>query len=215
VTPRTYSSPRRQAEAQRTREAILDAAARLFSRVGYARTTMKDIAVDAGVSVQSVHLAGPKAALLVASFERAFAGDEDRHSLAERPAMAEIMSRPHVPDAIAGWLDYVTRANAATAGLVRAMTVAAETDDLAAAAVADLDARRRADLGLAAGWLIDRGLLDPGRADQAADELNHLVGPETYAFFVTRSGWTVERYRTWLEVSLEGLLARWSDAVAR
>lgn len=209
MTPRTYSSPRRQAEAERTRAAILSASATLFSRDGYPATTMKGIAQEAGVSVQSVHLAGSKAALLIAAFERTFAGDEGRHSLSERPEMAEIMSRRDPLDAMRGWLDYVTRANARTAGLVRAMTVAAETDPLAAAAVADLDARRRSDIRLAAQSLVERGMLAPDAVEQATDELNHLVGPEAYAFFVTRSGWDEQRYRRWLEVTMLGLLERW------
>lgn len=213
MTPRRYSSPLRQAEAERTRTIILDAAATLFSREGYPATTMKGIAQEAGVSVQSVHLAGSKATLLIASFERAFAGDEGRHSLSERPAMAEIMSRKDPLDAMRGWLDYVTQANARTAGLVRAMTVAAETDSVAAAAVADLDARRRSDIRLAAQWLVERRMLAPGNIEQATDELNHLVGPETYAFFVTRSRWDEERYRGWLEATMRGLLARWSAEV--
>lgn len=208
MSPRPYASPARQADAQRTRTAILDAAADLFSRRGYTRTTMKDIAAEAGVSVQSVHLAGSKATLLVAAFERTFAGDEGPHSLSERPAMAEIMSRPDARDAMRGWLDYVAHANRATAGLVRAMAVAAETDELAAASIADLDARRRADLGLAARWLTERGMLEPEEREQATDELNHLVGPETYAFFVTKSGWTDARYRRWLDTALKRVLAR-------
>lgn len=211
MTPRTYSSPRRQAEAERTRNAILDAAATLFAREGYPATTMKSIAEAAGVSVQSVHLAGPKAALLISSFERAFAGDEGRHSLSERPAMAEIMSRSDPLDAMRGWLDYVTQANVRTAGLMRAMTVAAETDTIAAEAMADLDARRRSDIRLAAQWLADRKMLSPELVEQATDELNHLIGPETYAFFVTRSGWSVEQYRDWLEVTMLGLLQRWGQ----
>lgn len=211
--PRNYSSPRRQAEAERTRAAILDAANTLFSREGFAATTMKDIAEEAGVSVQSVHLAGPKAALLIAAFERAFAGDEGRHSLSERPAMAEIMSRADPLDAVRGWLDYVTQANVRTAALVRAMTVAAETDAIAAEAVADLDARRRSDIRLAAQWLTERGMLSPREMEQATDELNHLVGPETYAFFVTRSGWDTPKYRHWLEVTMLGLLERWGKEV--
>lgn len=212
MTPRSYSSPLRQAEAERTRTAILDASSRLFAHEGYLATTMKRIAQDAGVSVQSVHLAGSKASLLIASFERAFAGDEGRHSLSERPALAEIMSRPDTFDAMGGWLDYVTAANARTAGLVRAMTVAAETDEIAADAVADLNSRRRADIRLAAAWLSERGLLEPSRIDQATDELSHLVGPETYAFFVSHSAWPAARYREWLEVTLRGMLERWTPS---
>lgn len=214
MTPRSYSSPRRQADAERTRSAILDAAAVLFSREGYPATTMKDIAHEAEVSVQSVHLAGPKAALLISAFERAFAGDEGRHSLSERPAMAEIMARSDPLDAMRGWLDYVSQANTRTAGLVRAMTVAAETDAIAAEAVADLDRRRRSDIRIAAQWLIERGLLREEGIEQATDELNHLVGPETYAFFVMRSGWSEATYREWLEITMLGLLERWRRALA-
>lgn len=209
VTPRTYSSPRRQAEAERTRTAIVEAAGRLFSRDGYLATTMKGIAEEAGVSVQSVHLAGSKAALLIAAFERAFAGDEGRHSLSERAEMAEIMSRSDPQDAMRGWLDYVTSANARTAGLSRAMTVAAETDPLAAEAVSDLEERRRRDIGIAARWLAERDLVREEDAPQVTDELNYLVGPESYAFLVTRSGWEVGRYRAWLEDSLSSILQRW------
>lgn len=209
MSTRTYSSPKRQAEAARTRQAIVDAAATLFSRDGYPATTMKGIAERAGVSVQSVHLAGPKAALLVAAFERTFAGDEGRHSLSERPALVEILSRPDLADVVAGWLEFVADANRRTARISRAMQVAAEVDPLAAEAVADLDARRRRDLGIAAGWAVGRGLLAPARAEQATDELNYLVGPETYDFFVLRSGWSGERYLEWLHATLLDLFARW------
>lgn len=212
MSPRSYSSPLRQAEAARTRAAIVDAAAVLFSRDGYPATTMKAIAAEAGVSVQSVHLAGSKATLLIGAFERTFAGDEGDHSLTERPAMIEIMARPDLMDALTGWLDYVTEANRRTAGISRAMTVAAEVDPVAAEAVADLDARRRRDLGLAAGWAVQRGILAPEGVDQATDELNYLVGPETYDFLVRRSGWDEGRYRRWLQESLLGVLERWRTA---
>lgn len=206
MSPRPYSSPRRQAEAARTREAIVDAAATLFAREGYLATTMKAIAEEAQVSVQSVHLAGPKAALLIAGFERMFAGDEGRHSLSERPAMQEIMARADAGEAIAAWLDFVADANRRTARLWRAMFVAAETDDLAADAVADLERRRRADMGIAAGWAAQRGLVREGEEHAVADELSYVVGPETYDFFVMRAGWSDERYRAWLEGAIGHVL---------
>lgn len=209
MSPRAYSSPRREADARRTRAAIVAAAATLFSRDGYPATTMKAIAQEAGVSVQSVHLAGSKAALLIAAFEQTFAGDEGRHSLSERPEMVEILSRDTVAEVIDGWLDFVARANSRTARISRAMSVAAEVDPLAAEVVADLDARRRRDLGIAAGWAVGRGLLSPAGAEQAADELNLLVGPEVYDFLVLRSGWSDERYRAWLRGALQDVFARW------
>ena len=211
MTVRKYSSPLRAAEAARTRGRILDAAASLFSRDGYAATTMKGIALEAGVSVQSVHLAGSKAELLIGSFERTFAGDEGRHSLSERPAMTEIMADPDPRSALGRWLDYVADANRRSAGLARAMVTAAETDQVAASAVADLDERRRSDMSIAARWAVERGLLSQAAAGMAADELGFLTGPEAYAYLVVRTGWPVERYRAWLDRSLDDLVASWQS----
>jgi AcrR family transcriptional regulator len=208
MSPRRYASPLRQAEAARTRAAILDAAAELFSRDGYAATTMKGIAVAAGVSVQSVHLAGSKSVLLVAAFERAFLGEEGSGRPAEPSLITGVLDRVDVEEAMRVWLDGVTRAHQRSAGLARAMAIAGETDAVAAAAMAYLDARRRGDLRAASTWLVTRGVLAHGDVDEVTDELSYLIGPETYAFFVTRSGWSVGRYRSWVERMLRDLLAR-------
>ncbi len=210
---RSYTSPTREAAAARTRARIVDAAGDLFSRDGWTATTLKAVAEHAGVSVQSVHLAGPKASLLIAAFERSFAGDEGPHSLAERPEMAAIMARPDVDDALEGWLDYVAEANRRTAGLSRAMVSAAEGDPLAAAAVADLDARRRRDMQIAAQWAVGRGLLHPAHAEHAADEISWIVGPEAYAHLVDRSDWRFEDYRAWLQRSMLALLGHWRSTL--
>ncbi len=107
--PRSYHTPRRQADAAATRANIIDAAARLFIRDGYVATSLKAIAAEADVSVPTVHANGPKHALLIAAFERTFAGDEGRHSLAtsrvrarrhherarHRPPSAPLRRLPH------------------------------------------------------------------------------------------------------------------------
>ncbi|WP_159500225.1 TetR/AcrR family transcriptional regulator [Microbacterium sp. 18062] len=214
MSPRRYSSPLREAEAARTRARIVSAAGVRFARDGYAATTMKAIAEEAGVSVQSVHLAGSKSALLIAAFELSFAGDEGEHSLSERPQMADIMARESVDDVLAGWLDYVAAANARTAGLSRAMVTAGEVDETAAAAVADLNRRRRRDMRLAAGWAVSRRLLAEQAAEQAADEISFVIGPEAYDFFVVQAGWSQRRYRAWLEVAMRGLMGRWAEALS-
>ncbi|KTS14230.1 hypothetical protein RSA3_00915 [Microbacterium testaceum] len=208
MSPRRYASPLRKAEAARTRAAILDAAAALFSRDGYAATTMKGIAVEAGVSVQSVHLAGSKSTLLVAAFERTFSGAGVLDSPAQPPLIIAALERLEVDEAISVWLDGIARAHERSAGLARAMAIAAETDAVAAAALAAFDARRHGDIRVASTWLVERGLLPAEDADEVADELSYLVGPETYAFLVTRSGWAPSRYRAWLERTLRDLLAR-------
>jgi AcrR family transcriptional regulator len=63
---RPYESSLRRAQAQTTRTYVLDAAAALFVREGYPRTTTKAIATKAGTSVETVYARGSKAALLLA-----------------------------------------------------------------------------------------------------------------------------------------------------
>ena len=63
---RSYHSPRRDAQANETRLAILDAALALFETHGFSGTTMKQVAEQASVSEQTVYNAfGDKVGLLV------------------------------------------------------------------------------------------------------------------------------------------------------
>ncbi|MFI7006179.1 TetR/AcrR family transcriptional regulator [Streptomyces sp. NPDC050145] len=67
----TAASRSEQKEATRAR--VLGAAERLFGARGYASTTVRDIAADAGVSVGTVMAVGDKAAILVELFDRRIA----------------------------------------------------------------------------------------------------------------------------------------------
>ncbi len=84
--------PKRSAHAIRTRAAILAAAAELFGEKGYAGTTMKAIAAQAGVSVESVYLAGSKSSLLAQAMTMAFTGEESNQPLTEIPAYAAVFA---------------------------------------------------------------------------------------------------------------------------
>ena len=64
---REYHSTRREQQAQATRAAIVAAARTLFVRDGYAATSVRAIAAEAGVSDQTIYAAfGSKRALLTA-----------------------------------------------------------------------------------------------------------------------------------------------------
>ncbi|MBV9577670.1 MAG: helix-turn-helix transcriptional regulator [Chloroflexi bacterium] len=100
----------RQAAAQLTRRAILDAATRLFTERGYARTTMADIAAGAGVALDTVYASvGRKAALFRLLVEAAIfrygcparrgAGLRPCHAdRARREAQARAVRRGHTRD---------------------------------------------------------------------------------------------------------------------
>jgi TetR/AcrR family transcriptional regulator of autoinduction and epiphytic fitness len=63
---RSYSSPRREQQAQETKQAILEAAIALFTKLGFHDTSVKQIAEHASVSEQTVYNAfGDKVGVLV------------------------------------------------------------------------------------------------------------------------------------------------------
>src|SRR5919205_4323677 len=79
---RRYDATRRRqqgAESRRaTREAIVEAAARLFRERGYVATTIDAIAREAGVAPQTVYTAfGNKREILTALMRSRVAGDEE------------------------------------------------------------------------------------------------------------------------------------------
>ena len=199
---RSYSSPTREAEAAATRARIVDAAARLFIRDGYAATPLRAIAAEAGVSVQSVHLAGPKSGLLIAAFERSFAGDEGSHPLYERPEIQAIIAEPDTETAIDLYVDFIARANERSAGIVRAMKAAADADPVAREATLELDQRRRAEMTYGAMLFVQRGLTAPERAAHLADVLGFLTAPESYLYFVQDTAWSISTYSEWLGSSI-------------
>lgn len=203
---RSYTSPTREADAAQTRARIVDAAALLFARDGFVATPLRAIAVEAGVSVQSVHLAGPKSALLLAAFERTFAGDEGRHPLAERPAMVEVMAEPDPALALTKYVAFIAAANARSAGITRALKAAADADERVREAAADLETRRRADIRGGAAWLASRKLIAAEDQAVAADVLGFLTVPDTYRYFVEDSGWSIEQYEAWLRRAIERLV---------
>ncbi len=205
--PRAYHSPARREAAARTRQEILDAASWLFTSRGYQGTTKAAIAERAGVSLQSVNLAGPKSGLLMACFEVAFAGDEGSHSLTDRPQLVEIMSMDDWSAAIDRYLVYVAEANDRSTGIRRAMDTAAETDEAMAGLVRDLEERSRADLLIGAEWLGGRASLRPDlTVSSAADVLGVIVSAEVQQRLVVRCGWGLDAYVAWMRDAIDRLL---------
>jgi AcrR family transcriptional regulator len=203
---RSYISPLRAEAAQATRLRIIQAAADLFTERGYSGTTMPAIAKGAGVSVQSVHLAGPKSSLLMAAFELSFAGDEGSHSLMARPHMGHIFQLEPTA-AFDEYCRLISEANAKAYGVYHALHAAAEVDEQVAAMVADLDRRRHQELLGGLRWIEQHGMLGGiGTLDQRAEVWAYLSSPDAYRYYVKLRGWSHELYVVWLRRSIEQLV---------
>lgn len=202
MTTRRYVPRKRAITAAQTRANILDAAQKLFVENGYSRTTLQEVATAAGVSVQSVYLAGSKASLMMAVLERGFTGDEQFTSLLERPEFLAIMSDSDTERALDRYVDYVVAANSRIADLWHAATLAADSEPAIGEQLERSELRRLDDVHTGSYWFVQRGLLDDGRVEEFADVLSYLTGSDTYRYFTVDRGWTPTRFTAWLRRSI-------------
>jgi AcrR family transcriptional regulator len=193
---RPYRSPKREAAALKTRHAIRDAAETLFLRDGYARTSMKAIAAQAGVSEKTMYLTyATKANLLREVIQVAVRGDEAPATLAERPEWRAVVhgERDQV------FARFAAR-NAAlmirTAPIIAVAEAAAATDPELAEHRDRAHATTRADLHALAVELKQRGVLAPHIDEQHAADTMYALAADTSVYLrLTRDcGWTPTRY---------------------
>jgi AcrR family transcriptional regulator len=201
MTP--YVSPLREAQAAQTRARILDAAIRVFGEAGYSGASLGRIANEAGVSLETVKQNGPKAALLLAGFDHAFAGSEGEGPLHTRE-LGETAEELDPSELLPFLVDFVASANARVARLWPRLLEAAAGDDDVAERLRELQANRRSDMLGAVAMFRRRGVCDSTRSDgELADALSFVISPESHTQLVAEAGWSEEAYRAWLVRAVE------------
>jgi AcrR family transcriptional regulator len=201
VTTRAYRSPLRRRRAEDTRATVLAAATRLFSERGWAGTGIRDVAREAGVSVETVYAAvGTKATLLEQALDVAIVGDDEPVALPERPEFAALADGD-----LAARVEAAARLNAAThartAGLLRALREGAGREPALAARLTGARDGNRATLIAGAALVAGR----PLGADEG-DGIWAVLSPEVFELLTGSAGWSTERYRRWLADTLVRLL---------
>src|SRR4051812_34215744 len=165
-----YRYPKREAAALQTRRTIRDAAETLFLRDGYARTSMKAIAAQAGVSEKTMYLAyETKATLLRHVIQVAVRGDEDPAPLSQRPEWRAVLDGP-ADLAFARFAALNAALMARTAAIIAVGEAAAAGDSELAAFRDQAHQATRADVRALVGALRHAGALADGTDDdEAAD----------------------------------------------
>lgn len=191
ATARPYQSALRRAQAESTRAAVLDAAAVLFVREGYLRTTMKAIAAEAGTSVETVYAQGGKPALLLACVDRALGGDDEDVPLTDRAEFAAALTQPSAADAIEAFVRAMTRVAARAGGLLVAFEDAASADAATAELWAAAERDRRADLHRLVRAVAAHGPIPRDWSlDTATDALWLIVTPRLAHTALQTLGWS-------------------------
>lgn len=201
--PRPYESPRRREQAAATRQAILEAAERLFVEQGYVGTSVAEIAEEARVALKTVYAAfGPKPEVLRALWNLRMRGDEEPLPMPERPWYRELVDEPdpHRRLALVAHNSRIVRER--TAHVTEIVRVAAPADEQIAA-LWDRFQRELYELGV-------RGIVDTLAGDgvlavdptTAADIGWTLTHPDVYQLLVRQRGWSPEAYERWLAETL-------------
>jgi len=186
----------REERAAVTRNRILDAARRRFFEDGYAATTLRAVAAEAGVAVQTVYAVfGSKAAILAEL--RALAVNLPEADAAGRAAAGE----PTPERRLAGFAHSIRLRWELAGDIVRVNQDAVRVDPSLRPGIAAADARRRG--GIAAfvrGIETDLGAhID---VDRSIGVVNALTLYAVYEELISVQGWTPDAYEAWLADSL-------------
>jgi AcrR family transcriptional regulator len=176
------------------------AARRLFTRRGYAATTVAEIAAEAGVAVDTVYAAvGTKPVLFRLLLEAAISGTDEAVPAEERDYVQRIMAQPRARDKLETYAAAIRAIGDRMAPLHLVLReAAAQTPELARVRD-EIAARRARNMRLLAQDLLATGDLRPGLAvGDVADVIWCMNSAEFYHLLVRERGWSPDRFQRWL-----------------
>jgi AcrR family transcriptional regulator len=210
VKTRSYSSALRRQRAAATRARVLLAARELFLQRGYARTTAREIAERAGVSLDTVYAAaGRKPQLMLELVEQAISGRDEAVPAEARDYVVAVRGAVAAREKIEIYAAALAVVLPRLAPLVQVLREAAPADADCAQLWRSIGDRRAANMLLFAQDLRATGELRGDLTDaEVADLVWSTNAPEYYQLLADR-GWTPERYQRlvvdlWSRVLLAG-----------
>ena len=198
VKRRRYDSSRRRAQATETRSAIVLAARDLFVELGYARTTMTDIARAAGVSVETIYAAfANKATLLHQAWDITVGGDDQDVVFHERPEVMAIRGERDLAKRLMLQAAFSTQPAQRIAPFQLMVQSAAGADPAAAAMLEEMGRQRLAGMTVMAAEAAQTGQLAVSE-EECRDVIWSMTDGMLWHRMVNERGWTTERFTEWL-----------------
>ncbi len=191
---RPYDATRRQEQAARNRQAIVDSAEERFVRDGYAATTIAAIAADVGVSDHTIYKSfGGKPGLIRAIRARALEGVGPQPAEQRSDVLHE--SGHDGRSIIEAWGMLTTEVMPRVAPVLLLIRDAAVADPEVRDLLDEMDSDRLRRMIDNARRLRDGGHLRAGlTVPMAADVLWTYSAPELYELLVLRRRWSLRRY---------------------
>jgi AcrR family transcriptional regulator len=177
--------------SERTRQAIVEAAARLWQEKGLHAGGLEEIASAAGVTRRTIYLHfGGKAALL-------FAVADEAERTAGLPELVARLRAARTPEEIFERLaDIQVQYMPLIYESIRLVHAARREEPAADEVWKARMGRRRANARLLAARIQKSGRLDPRlTVDDAAMLILVLIAPHMYEYLVVDGGWSLKRYR--------------------
>ena len=201
---RRYDATRRQAQADATRAAVLDAAGVRFQARGYAATTVDEIAAEAGVSRETIFKAfGAKREVLRRWVERSVAGADEPVPVQEQSWVGQMRAAPDRRRRIEVLVHAVREVHDRSAVAIGVLRAAAHADPEIGALWDEGTSQRRRDAEVVTAILDADGSTRRRRPSQeAVDVVYALTSPELHDLLVRQSGWTAEQFERWVARAL-------------
>ena len=197
---RRYQSAVREHSARQTRQAIVAAAADLFTARGYAATSLADIAAAAGVARPTAFAAfGSKPALLRQVLDQALAGDDEPVPVAQRPWFRPVWDATTPADVLDAYAGAITLASVRAAPIFEVVRRASDHAAEIAELWDTLGRNRRTGARMVIDHAASLGPLAAGLdLDRATDILWVFNDPALYDALVAGRGWPEADFTSWL-----------------
>lgn len=198
---RAYRSPRREQQAAATRTSVLATATRLFGERGWAATGIRDVAREAGVSVETVYAHfRTKSDLLMAALDVAIVGDAEPVPLDRRAQFVEL-GHGSREQRIRAAARLVTDIHRRTAGVNLALREAARSDPALDRLMREREEGRLSNVVEGLTLVVGHPV-----TPEEADALWAVLDIGVYRMLTDLRGWTPQQYETWLAGAIDRLL---------
>lgn len=208
VKKRRYDMANRSRQAAETQRRIVEAAAGLFLRDGYAATSMNAIAVEAGVAVQTVYASmRTKPDILRAVIQLTVRGDEDQVPLAASSRWQEMEQASDPRAKLAMFVRIHREICDREAAIFVVLETAAAVEPEIGTLLREKEQFRYEDQARVARSLSGRGQLRGGLlVGKASDIIWAFASERVYLALVQERGWGAEEYEAWLTDQLVAAL---------
>lgn len=203
MAARQYNSTRREQSSLQTRGAILESAAELFAANGYAKTTIQEIARNAGVATTTIYSSiGGKVEVFLGLLE----GGTEAQIIGE--TLASIEATDNASEVIALTAFAYRRSFESAGAVISVLDEAGRHDEAIARAIENAQRLYRSRLDGVAAHLRDIGALAASVDDATASDVlwfyfGFIAWPQLRGL-----GWAPDRIESWIAARAEEALLR-------